>query len=314
MLSEKLWKADAVLRLMVSVMICIFMGTLIGLMVRFYSTAPRANEFLFPVPIASACGLFAGALWILRRPWRFEDFTRNLLGLMACIYGGFLLTWWATRLSGDMAELQGSTWKTVLAVLSFQGATLVLAHRFLREHAVEWTVGFGLWRDWRQAMLYGVLLALVALPIGWGLQSASALVMEHLHVIPQEQLPVHILRATERWSNRLVLGVAAILIAPAGEEVLFRGILYPAIKQRGYPRLAFWGTSVLFGAIHLNLAIFLPLTVLALLLTWLYEKTNNLIAPITAHSFFNALNFALLYASPWLEQHFKLVLHKSGTS
>jgi membrane protease YdiL (CAAX protease family) len=39
--------------------------------------------------------------------------------------------------------------------------------------------------------------------------------------------------------------------------------------------------------------IFLPLTLLALALTWLYERTNNLLAPILAHSLFNGVNFLL---------------------
>jgi membrane protease YdiL (CAAX protease family) len=33
------------------------------------------------------------------------------------------------------------------------------------------------------------------------------------------------------------------------------------------------------------------LTLLALVLTWLYEETNNLLAPIACHSLFNAVNF-----------------------
>ena len=37
-----------------------------------------------------------------------------------------------------------------------------------------------------------------------------------------------------------------------------------------------------------------PLTVLAIFLTFLYETTRNLIAPILAHSLFNAANFVLL--------------------
>ena len=91
------------------------------------------------------------------------------------------------------------------------------------------------------------------------------------------------------------MGTATILLAPVAEEMFFRGILYPAIKQAGFPRLALWGTSVVFAAIHLTPVIFLPLLVLALLLVWLYEKTNNLLAPIAAHSLFNGLNFALVY-------------------
>ena len=49
------------------------------------------------------------------------------------------------------------------------------------------------------------------------------------------------------------------LLAPVAEELLFRGILYPAIKQAGFPRLALWGTSLLFAAMHMNLVTFVPL-------------------------------------------------------
>ena len=36
----------------------------------------------------------------------------------------------------------------------------------------------------------------------------------------------------------------------------------------------------------------LALFVLALALTWLYDRTDNLLVPITAHALFNAANFA----------------------
>jgi membrane protease YdiL (CAAX protease family) len=44
-----------------------------------------------------------------------------------------------------------------------------------------------------------------------------------------------------------------------------------------------------------NLVTFVPLLVLALALTLVYEKTGNLLAPITTHAMFNALNFAMLW-------------------
>jgi membrane protease YdiL (CAAX protease family) len=73
--------------------------------------------------------------------------------------------------------------------------------------------------------------------------------------------------------------------------MLFRGILYPAIKQAGYPKLALWISSVAFAALHNHAPSFLSLLLLALLLTWLYEHTQNLLAPIIAHACFNAFNF-----------------------
>jgi len=97
-------------------------------------------------------------------------------------------------------------------------------------------------------------------------------------------------------AEKALLGFIAIVLAPLVEEALFRGILYPALKQRGWPRLALWGSSALFAAVHCNMATFAPLLVLALVLVFLYETFQNLLAPVAAHSLFNAANFlALIY-------------------
>ncbi len=55
-----------------------------------------------------------------------------------------------------------------------------------------------------------------------------------------------------------------------------------------------FGVSFLFALIHGSAAIFIPLFALALALTWLYEKTGNLLAPIVVHGLFNAVNLVLL--------------------
>ena len=88
-------------------------------------------------------------------------------------------------------------------------------------------------------------------------------------------------------------------VVPAAEETLFRGIIYPTIKQAGFPKLAIWVTSIAFATIHLNAETFLPLLVLALLLILLYEKTNNLLAPVTAHAVFNAAQLIDLYSQEY---------------
>ncbi|HTL16706.1 MAG TPA: CPBP family intramembrane glutamic endopeptidase, partial [Patescibacteria group bacterium] len=139
----------------------------------------------------------------------------------------------------------------------------------------------------------------IFLPIGIGLQWLSALLMVHVpffQLKPEEQESVQTLQLAVTWLPRVVLGVVTILLAPAAEELVFRGILYPAIKKAGFPRLALWGTALLFAAVHMNLVTFIPLAVLALGLTLLYERTDNLLASITAHALFNLMNFAMLYS------------------
>jgi len=66
------------------------------------------------------------------------------------------------------------------------------------------------------------------------------------------------------------------------------------MKQNGYRKLALWGTSLFFAVVHANLALILPLTVLAVILTFLYETTNNLLSPIITHTLFNGLNYSFL--------------------
>src|SRR5204863_6383154 len=92
----------------------------------------------------------------------------------------------------------------------------------------------------------------------------------------------------------VVYGCMAIILAPIAEEMLFRGILYPTLKQNGFRRSAFILSSFIFALVHLNLMLIVPLTFLALVLALLYEFTGNLSAPIAAHCLFNALNFSLM--------------------
>lgn len=94
--------------------------------------------------------------------------------------------------------------------------------------------------------------------------------------------------------EKILFGVFTILLAPIAEEALFRGILYPTIKQAGHPRWALWGTSVVFGIMHFNVATLAPLVFLAVVLAFLYESSDSLLTPIATHSMFNAANFFYL--------------------
>jgi membrane protease YdiL (CAAX protease family) len=98
--------------------------------------------------------------------------------------------------------------------------------------------------------------------------------------------------------EKALMGLLAVFLAPLAEEMIFRGILYPTIKQVGYPRTALWVTSLLFGAIHFNLIAFVPLTLFSVLLISIYERTGSLWASITAHSLFNFTSFAVLMFAP----------------
>jgi membrane protease YdiL (CAAX protease family) len=297
MLSAKPWKADTIARLGLSVIVCILAGSVLVSAQHFLRGGGTVSAGMFYPLAVAALGCLAATLVLLGKPWPMENLSRRLLTLMVCAYSGLFLGMWAQHSSG-LGGPENSIWRVVVASLSFQGAGLILTARFLHEHDVRWAEAFGLANHRGKAALLGMLVALLFLPLGWGLQQASALMMTHLPFLkmqPEEQLPVHVLRVSMSWPGRITLGAAAILLAPVAEEILFRGILYPAVKQAGFPRLALWGSALLFAGVHMNVVTFVPLAMLAVVLTALYERTDNLLAPIIAHAVFNALNFITLF-------------------
>ena len=183
----------------------------------------------------------------------------------------------------------------VLGTLGFQGVTLVLAPLFLRQHQMNWRDAFGLREPhWGRWLFPAGLLTLVLLPVILGLQIISAELLVRAGWSPRPQLAVTLLADSNSWCLRLYLGLFAVGLAPVAEEFLFRAMLYPFLKRLGYPRLAWIGVSLLFALVHDDATTFVPLFVLALALTWLYEMTGNLLAPIAAHALFNAANLVLL--------------------
>ncbi|MFO1476770.1 MAG: CPBP family intramembrane glutamic endopeptidase [Verrucomicrobiota bacterium] len=223
------------------------------------------------------------------KPWKPDAVLRLGAAVLVCFcFGIFLNGLVGTR-------VHSVPLRVLIAVVCFQGAAFPLIGQFLREHQATWSGAFGFFNDWRRALGAGaiaaVLLAVTTLTIQW----AEAQLLARFGIPMDEQVAVQALRETSGWPARLAMAVATILLVPPAEEMLFRGILYPALKHAGFPRFAWWGTAVLFGAVHLNVASFVPLTILGFALIWLYERTDNLLAPIAAHSLFNAANFILLY-------------------
>jgi membrane protease YdiL (CAAX protease family) len=217
-----------------------------------------------------------------------------VLGVFLCVCLGGLAS---ALLRGPAdAAAKPNVWLAVVSLLCFQGATLLFVWRFVGEQETSWSEMFGLRNERAAAVGQGIVLAALFIPVGLGVKWLAALGLERCGVEVREQAAVEMLLSAST-SGRIALGLAAVLMAPLAEEFLFRGVLYPAIKQAGFPRVALWGTSALFAVIHFNLVTLLPLLLLALALTWLYERSNNLLAAIAAHTTFNALNFGLFFLS-----------------
>lgn len=84
----------------------------------------------------------------------------------------------------------------------------------------------------------------------------------------------------------VILFVAVTLVAPVAEELFFRGYMYPVLKAH-VGRHALWLSSLAFTALHLYLIQSVAVFLLALCLTWLYEKRGNIWVNIMAHAALN---------------------------
>jgi membrane protease YdiL (CAAX protease family) len=199
----------------------------------------------------------------------------------------------------------------VVSLLCIQGAAVLWVHLFLKQNQLTWGEAFGFAQRNYAYCIRLVLLTMLLVFFGMVvLTNVSSIVLNTLYerlgwewLEPQQQGVVQLLQ--NDWPVWLVAlqGFTAIIVAPVGEELLFRGVLYVFIKQRGRPQLALWATSVLFALVHGNLAGFLFFIFLAMVLVAVYERTRNLFAPILLHSLFNAVNFTLIVSQPkWLEK------------
>lgn len=293
-LPSSLWKPDAIIRLFFSVFVCWYAGSVLASLAPYVGGGKEATA---PVLMTSASALLClfAALIVAWKRWSLEHFMRQMTLLLVCFYAGMALGAWTQKLAGPGTHTAG---QVSIGAISFQGAALLLTIPFLRDHGLTWNEAFGLGNRRRDALLAGLLVGCLYLPLGLGLQHLSSLTLTQLQQFglkPQEQVAVQVLREASSQPDRIKLAIVTILLAPLAEEVLFRGILFTGIRQLGFPRLAFWGTGVVFAFVHFNIVSFLPLFVFALVLAWIYSRTGNLLAPIAAHSMFNALNFALLF-------------------
>lgn len=232
------------------------------------------------------------------KPWRWDTVVVLLLGLMLlALAGGGALAGLAQHY-GPSSERDQRFLRFIISTVTIQCAGLFLIHTFIRRHGLNWREFLGLnGKSLRRIILWTLAMSAFAIPATLLLHGVTLWLVSHFAAEPSPQPVMVVLQeSTGRW-ERVAMGVAAIGIAPIFEESLFRGILYPTIKNAGYPALALAGTSLLFGAIHAALVPFLPLTFLALMLTVLFEKTDALLAPIVTHALFNAVNFTYMILS-----------------
>jgi len=200
--------------------------------------------------------------------------------------------------TGSIAQMAANVTALPVAILVAVAVWLQASRRVYRSPIqLADTFGFNR-RNTGRCMLLGLGTGLGLVLIAMALALLTSRLLQALgnQAEPQKLVSLIAEEAAKPDQTGLLIFfvVMAVAVAPVAEEILFRGILYPAIKQIGHPRAAAIGTALLFALFHVNLLTFASLTAVALVLIALYEFTDNLLAPITAHAVFNASNLIML--------------------
>ncbi len=248
-----------------------------------------AGDTLFIRHTTHTCPRFPPVLTV--KPWKIESLLQLLLGVFGSItFAGM----YAVALGYQARPGQIDHGMMLMGALSVHGVGLLWLDWFIKDHQLTWKeVVCARFARLPAMITLGVAAGAAGFYICMYLGGWVAQVLIRFSMEPEAQSSVIALQSSLSPPWIIFFGVVSIVLAPIVEEILFRGVLYPMVKQLGHPKLAFWGTSLLFAASHANLQAFIPLTVLALGLTQLYQRTNYLIAPIIAHSVFNAINYGL---------------------
>lgn len=114
----------------------------------------------------------------------------------------------------------------------------------------------------------------------------------------QPQETVKAFKSAEGLPVKVMMGVAAVIVAPLVEETVFRGFIYGVLKRYTDGWFAALCSSLLFAIVHMHLGSLVPLFVLALGLCAAYERTGSLLVPMWMHALFNGVSTTLLLLFP----------------
>lgn len=241
-----------------------------------------------PLPAEPSTAPFARWLKVPVSPYRLIDLP--LIAIVLFIYAGLTLGG-----GGDHGPDEPKFTPTLLVAsmifqLLFMG--MVVAFVSWRVRLAEW---LGLrWKQWYLAFAIAPLAVFFmwcfmgTLHVsGWNAWLEKSLGIESM------QEAVKLLQQAQDPLVITLMGVAAVIVAPLAEEIVFRGYLYPVAKRFCGPAGGILFSSLVFAAAHGNVVALLPLFVLAVLLCLIYEFTGSIWASISVHFLFNAATVAI---------------------
>ena len=115
------------------------------------------------------------------------------------------------------------------------------------------------------------------------------------------------------YSARVAMALIATLTAPLVEEIVFRGVLYPAFERKYNASLAIFFVTAIFALIHVpqylnwsklasasSYSTISVILLLSLVLTLIRAGTKSLLPCFVIHALFNGIQSVLLIVEPFI--------------
>jgi membrane protease YdiL (CAAX protease family) len=108
-------------------------------------------------------------------------------------------------------------------------------------------------------------------------------------------------------ATRFATAFVAVATAPLVEELIYRGVLYPAIEKAAGVGVAVVAVSLLFAGVHVfqymnNLAVITVITLLSFTLTIARAVTGKLLPSFVIHLVFNGIQSIILVLAPFIDK------------
>lgn len=241
-------------------------------------------------------GLRVRAKLRARLPWLDGD-AAVVLGAVLFLVSGTVVEAWRGRLAVDPAPPAPGA-MLLAALLPPLFALLLCAYRgVVARRSPSELLGVRR-RTWRRDAALGVWGGLAILLPCLLLSYASGQVLASWGVPPSLQPAMRWFSDPNTpWAVRALVVVQGVFVAPFLEEALYRCVLLSVALRHGGPARAVFLVSLLFGAMHLEAQVLLPLLFVGAACSVGLLATGSLVTPIAMHMAFNAGNLLLVAAA-----------------
>jgi len=201
-----------------------------------------------------------------------------------------VFTWLAGVMMGDLVVTQKYLISTVLQIV----AIIVSVAYFNIIKGITWKEIGVRFENPSKILKYGVFggIAILAIVI------VTGLIIEFIFPMASSLQPfAEIVLAAMGYRDLIILLIIGAVLVPIGEEIYFRGIVYPVFKKRWGLMIGMVASGIFFSLLHFDALRFLPLLLGGIGLAYIYEKSDSLLACMLAHGLWNGIMIFLLYYS-----------------